>query len=175
MNALPGAAIPGVVDGKVLTESIGTALAAGRFARVPLINGIVHDENRIFVGLGAPVVNGPNVPLPEPVTAESYQRLIASVLGVPADRAAAIAADTRSARTRPRPRVQRGGLGRGVRARGAEAEPLGARYAPGYAYEFRRQGAAALCAARIPAADCDAQPEMQYLFALPHTPVPAER
>ena len=40
----PGAAIPGVIDGKVLTESIGTALAAGRFARVPILNGINHDE-----------------------------------------------------------------------------------------------------------------------------------
>ena len=51
----PGAAIPGVVDGKVLTESIGTALAAGRFARVPILNGINHDEERIFVaGLGWP-------------------------------------------------------------------------------------------------------------------------
>src|SRR5579871_4673593 len=31
--------IPGVVDGKVLTEPIGTALAAGQFARVPVLNG----------------------------------------------------------------------------------------------------------------------------------------
>ena len=43
-DELPGAAIPGVIDGKVLTESIGTALAAGRFARVPMLNGINHDE-----------------------------------------------------------------------------------------------------------------------------------
>ena len=39
VDAFPGAAIPGVVDGKVLTESIGSALAAGRFARVPILNG----------------------------------------------------------------------------------------------------------------------------------------
>ena len=38
--------IPGVVDGKVLTEPIGTALAAGRFARVPVLNGTNHDEER---------------------------------------------------------------------------------------------------------------------------------
>ena len=44
VNTFPDAAIPGVVDGKVLTESIGTALAAGRFARVPILNGINHDE-----------------------------------------------------------------------------------------------------------------------------------
>ena len=41
--------IPGVVDGKVLTEPIGTALAAGRFARVPILNGTNHDEERLFV------------------------------------------------------------------------------------------------------------------------------
>jgi hypothetical protein len=35
VSSFPGAAIPGVVDGEVLEESIGTALAAGRFARVP--------------------------------------------------------------------------------------------------------------------------------------------
>src|SRR5262249_47959473 len=40
----PGSAIPGVVDGQVLTEPIGTALAAGRFARVPVLNGINQDE-----------------------------------------------------------------------------------------------------------------------------------
>ena len=45
----PGAAIPGVVDGRVLTESIGTALAAGRFARVPILNGSNHDEERLFL------------------------------------------------------------------------------------------------------------------------------
>ena len=49
VDTFPGAAIPGVVDGKVLTESIGTALAAGHFARVPIINGVNHDEERLFV------------------------------------------------------------------------------------------------------------------------------
>ena len=49
VDHFPGAAIPGVVDGKVLKESIGTALAAGRFARVPILNGVNHDEEFIFV------------------------------------------------------------------------------------------------------------------------------
>ena len=44
-----------LVDGKVLTESIGTALAAGRFARVPIINGMNHDEERLLIAGGAPV------------------------------------------------------------------------------------------------------------------------
>jgi para-nitrobenzyl esterase len=46
VSNFPGAAIPGVVDGAVLEESVGTALAAGRFARVPILNGINHDEQR---------------------------------------------------------------------------------------------------------------------------------
>jgi para-nitrobenzyl esterase len=36
VTSYPSAAIPGVVDGAVLEESVGTALASGRFARVPV-------------------------------------------------------------------------------------------------------------------------------------------
>jgi para-nitrobenzyl esterase len=91
----PPAAIPGIVDGAVITESFGTALAAGRFARVPVLNGITHDEQRIFVlGLGLTVTGGRYVQIPEqPVTPENYQRNIAAVLGVSATRAASIAAE----------------------------------------------------------------------------------
>jgi para-nitrobenzyl esterase len=90
-----GAAIPGVIDGKVLMESIGAALAAGRFARVPILNGINHDEEFIFTaGLHVAVSGGRFVLVPtEPVTPESYQPDIAAVLGVSSDRAAVIAAE----------------------------------------------------------------------------------
>ena len=44
-----GVEIPGVVDGSVLTQPIGTALARGQFVRVPVINGITHDEELLFV------------------------------------------------------------------------------------------------------------------------------
>ena len=93
VSSFPGAAIPGVVDGEVLEESLGTALAAGRFARVPILNGMNHDEQRVFVTGAETVVDGWFVPMCEPVTAESYQRVIATVLSVPAVRAAAIAAE----------------------------------------------------------------------------------
>jgi para-nitrobenzyl esterase len=87
--------IPGVVDGKVLTEPIGAALAAGRFAHVPVLNGTNHDEERLFVdGLHLTVSGGTFVPIPyEPVTTDNYQANIAAVLGVSAERAAAIAAE----------------------------------------------------------------------------------
>jgi len=86
--------IPGVVDGKVLTEPIGAALAAGRFARVPVLNGTNHDEERLFVdGLGVTVSSGSFVPIPyQPVTPDNYQANIAAVLGVSAGRAAAMLA-----------------------------------------------------------------------------------
>ena len=97
LNNFPGAAIPGVVDGAVIPESFGTALAAGRFAQVPVINGITHDEQRVFVfGLQVTVTGGFFVPIPVPwyqMTAQNYQSVISAVLGVSAARAAAIAAE----------------------------------------------------------------------------------
>ena len=93
VNAFPDAAIPGVVDGKVLTEPIGAALAAGHFAHVPILNGMNHNEEWIFVaGLHLAVSGGMFVPAPAP-TAATYESVIASVLGVSAARASAIAAE----------------------------------------------------------------------------------
>ena len=90
-----GVEIPGVVDGSVLTQQIGTALARGQFARVPVINGITHDEELLFVaGLGITVSQGTNIPLAGPAAdPANYQANIAQALGVPAARAAAIAAE----------------------------------------------------------------------------------
>jgi para-nitrobenzyl esterase len=90
-----GVEIPGVVDGSVLTQSIGTALARGQFARVPVINGITHDEELLFVdGLGLTVSQGTDIPLAEsPVSSANYQANIARALGVTDARAAAIAAE----------------------------------------------------------------------------------
>jgi para-nitrobenzyl esterase len=91
----PFTGIPGVVDGKILTAPIAAALAAGRFAHVPVLNGTNHDEERLFVdGLHLTVSGGTFAPIPgEPVTPDNYQANIAAVLGVSAGRAAAIAAE----------------------------------------------------------------------------------
>ena len=89
--------IPGVVDGKVITEPLDTSLAAGRFARVPIINGVNHNEELLFVaGLNQAVVGGTFVsaPMPGPATSTpEYTGEIATVLGVAPSRAAAIAAE----------------------------------------------------------------------------------
>jgi para-nitrobenzyl esterase len=96
-DQFPAAAIPGIVDGAVIKESFGTALAAGRFAHVPVLNGISHDEQRVFVfGLQVTVTGGFFVPIPVPwyqITAQNYQSVISAVLGVSAARAGAIAAE----------------------------------------------------------------------------------
>jgi para-nitrobenzyl esterase len=88
-----GVEIPGVVDGSVLTQPIGAALARGQFARVPVINGITHDEELVFVaGLGLTVSQGTNIPLAAPLNSSAnYQTDIAQALGVSPARAAAIA------------------------------------------------------------------------------------
>jgi para-nitrobenzyl esterase len=90
-----GVEIPGVVDGSVLTQPIGTALARGQFARVPVINGITHDEELLFVaGLGITVSQGTNIPLAgDPTDPANYQANITQALGVSAARATAIAAE----------------------------------------------------------------------------------
>jgi para-nitrobenzyl esterase len=72
-----------VVDGKVLTQSIGTALASGQFNRVPMINGTTHDEGRLFTADSE--LQG------APVTAANYEAMIASTLGVSAAAATVVA------------------------------------------------------------------------------------
>src|SRR5262249_30858127 len=81
-----------IVDGKVLQESIGTALAAGRFAHVPILNGIDHEEEGLSLRTGVAVSRGTFLPVGA-VTAANYEEKLASVLGVPAARAAEIAAE----------------------------------------------------------------------------------
>jgi len=87
--------IPGYVDGSVLTVSIGTALARGQFARVPVINGITHDEELLFTdAVGITVSQGTNIPLAgSPFDPANYQANIAQALGVTDTRAAAIVAE----------------------------------------------------------------------------------
>jgi len=59
---------------------------------VPLINGINHDEELIFVaGLQAAVSGGTFVGVPQPVNDDTYQNVIASVIGVSPAKAAEIA------------------------------------------------------------------------------------
>ena len=64
------------VDGKVLTQSIGTALGSGRFNRVPLINGTNHSEWNLFVAEDFDLVPGVG-----PVTSATYSAAIGATVG----------------------------------------------------------------------------------------------
>jgi para-nitrobenzyl esterase len=169
--------IPGVVDGKVLTEPVGTALADGRFARVPVINGTNHDEERIFVqAVGIAVSGGTDVPIPDqPVTTANYQANIAAVLGVPAARAAAIAAKYPPA-AYPSPAVAFSTLvgDANFACPALQMDRWTSRHVPTFAYEFNDDNAPQRFAppsAIVPPVATHAS-ELQYLFGLPNAPVP---
>ena len=171
----PGAAIPGVVDGRVLTESVGAALAAGRFARVPILNGSNHDEERLFLdGLGFVVSGGTFVgPLPE-VTSANYQQVIASALGVSEARAAAIAAEY-PLDTFPTPSAAFSALvgDANFACTALQVDRWTSQRVPTFAYEFNDDAAPQRYAppgAVAPVATHSS--ELQYLFDLPNAPVP---
>jgi para-nitrobenzyl esterase len=176
VDHFPGAAIPGVVDGKVLRESIGTALAGGRFARVPILNGINHDEEFLFVaGLGVAVSGGTFVLVPErPVTAANYQSNIAAVLGVPPARAAAIAAEYPLG-AYPAPVVALSTLvaDANFACPALQVDRWTSRRVPTFAYQFNDDTAPHRLAppgALPPIATHSS--ELQYLFDLPNLPFP---
>ncbi|MEW2489891.1 carboxylesterase family protein [Streptomyces sp. NPDC048411] len=63
-----------VVDGKVLPEAPSRAIAAGRFARVPVLHGSTHDEMSGLAGLDE-IMTG------RPLTAEGYAKKVTEQFG----------------------------------------------------------------------------------------------
>jgi para-nitrobenzyl esterase len=171
----PPAAIPGYVDGDVLTEPIGTALAGGRFARVPIINGINHDEEFLFVaGLGLAVSNGTFVQVPA-LSASTYESAIATVLGVSAERAAAIAAEY-PLDAYPAPVIAFSTLvsDANFACPALKVDRWTSTRVPTFGYQFNDDSAPQRYAppgALPPVATHSS--ELQYVFDLPNTPVPA--
>src|SRR5580693_9249861 len=170
--------IPGVVDGKVLTEPIGTALAAGRFARVPVLNGTNHEEEALFVAIGLTVSQGTDVPIPGgKVTLGSYQADIAVALGVTAARAAQIAAeyppgnDDSSATAAFTTLVGDASFA----CPALQIDQLTAQRAPTYAYEFNDDNAPQLFTPPtfLPLVATHGS-ELPYLLDLPNAPFPPQ-
>src|SRR5215472_1618201 len=175
---IPFVGIPGVVDGKVLTEPIGTALASGRFAHVPVLNGTNHDEERLFVdALHVTVSGGTFVPIPyEPVTPDNYQANIAAVLGVTAARAAAIAAEYPPGATPDTAEAALSALvgDANFACPALQIDQETSQRVPTYAYEFNDNNAPEVFAPTLegPPVATHASEE-QYLFDLPNVPFPA--
>jgi para-nitrobenzyl esterase len=169
----PFAGIPGVVDGKVLTQPIGAALAAGQFARVPVLNGSNHVEEAIFVdAIGVAVSGGTFVPIPEgkTVTAAGYETDIAAVLGVTSARAAAIAAEYPLA-AYPSPDAAFSALvsDANFACPALQVDQLTSKRVPTFAYEFNDDNAP------NPYTDgmlgvATHESELPYLFDLPNAP-----
>ncbi|KHL16100.1 UNVERIFIED_CONTAM: hypothetical protein LK11_18210 [Mumia flava] len=162
---------PGIVDGAVIRESVGSAIAAGRFHRVPLVNGSNHEEERIFTNLGLSVSNGATVALPGPITVDSYEDVISTTLGVSAPKAAAAAAEY--------PVESYGSAALAFSALSSDAnfscpalvlDRAAAKYVPTYGYEFNDDTAPERFVpdALGPPYVATHQTELQYLFGLPN-------
>jgi para-nitrobenzyl esterase len=155
------------IDGSVLTQSIGPALASGQFARVPVINGTNRDEWRLFIAQaqldGAP-----------PVTAANYQAKIESTLGVSAADAAVIAAQYPLS-AYPSAPVALGAVGTDAifACPALTVDTSLSKYVPTYAYEFNDQNAPEryLPPVGFPYGAAH-ESEVQYLFSLRNTPLP---
>jgi para-nitrobenzyl esterase len=155
------------IDGTVLTQSIGPALASGQFNRVPVINGTNRDEWRLFVAQeqldGAP-----------PVTAVNYQASIAGLLGVSATTAAVIAAQyPLSAYSSPPVALGAIGTDEIFACPALTVDESSSKYVPTYAYEFNDQNAPEryLAPVGFPYGAAH-ESEVQYLFSLANTPFP---
>jgi para-nitrobenzyl esterase len=158
------------IDGTVLTQSIGTALASGQFNRVPVIDGTNHDEWRLFVALSQlPPEDGP------PVTAANYQAMIAATLGVPAAAAAVIAAQYPLS-DYSSPSVALGAVGTDAifACPALTADQSLSKYVPTYAYEFNDENApeVSLPPLGFPYGAAHAS-EIQYLFSLSNVAYPS--
>jgi para-nitrobenzyl esterase len=158
--------VPGVVDGEVLKQSIGTALASGQFNRVPIINGTNHDEARLFSAVYE--LQG------TPVTAANYEAMIASTLGASAD-VAAVAATEYPLSAYPSPALALAAVVTdGLFACPAlEVDTLASKFVPTFAYEFSDDNAPQryLPPVSFPYGAAHAS-ELQYLFDLPIAPIP---
>jgi para-nitrobenzyl esterase len=143
---------------------------------VPILNGTNRDEDRIFVSFGRAISGGTNVAIPGDgtVTAGSYQSDIAAVLGVPAARAAAIAAEYPLA-AYPAPAVAFSALAGDANfaCPALHLDSLTAKRVPTFAYEFNDDAAPLRFTPPLagpPVATHGS--ELQYLFELPNAPVP---
>jgi para-nitrobenzyl esterase len=156
---------PGVVDGEVLKQSIGTALASGQFNRVPIINGTNHDEARLFTAVSE--LQG------APVTAANYEAMIASTMGVSAGVAAAIAAQyPLSAYPSPAVAISAIGTDAIFTCPALELDNSASKFVPTFAYEFNDENAPQrfLPPVSFPYGAAHAS-ELQYLFDLPAAPI----
>ncbi|UOE44984.1 carboxylesterase/lipase family protein [Agromyces larvae] len=166
---------PGYVDGTVLRESVGSAIATGRFNRVPIINGTNTQEERIFTTIGRSVTKGATILLPGPIDASNYVSTIATNFGISTTKAKLIAAAyPLSKYATPAHAFSTLNSDANFSCPAYALDIAASRYVPTFAYEFNDalapqrdvpDGLGAPFAATH-------QSELQYLFDLPNSQLP---
>ncbi|MGB6578836.1 MAG: carboxylesterase family protein [Streptosporangiaceae bacterium] len=154
------------INSEVLPQTLKTAFATGDFNRVPIINGTNHDEWRLFVALSE--LEG------SPVTAANYQSMISSTLGVPAQAAAAIAAEYPLS-SYPSPAVALGTVGTDAifACPALTIDQTVSNFVPTFGYEFNDENAPEnfLPPVSFPYGAAHAS-EIQYIMDLPTAAFP---
>jgi len=155
------------IDGTVLTQSIGTALASGDFSHVPVINGTNHDEWRLFIAIFRSLTG--------PVTAANYRSMIASTASVSPAEAAVVAARYPLS-TFPSPAEALGAVGTDAifACPALTMDQELSRFTPTFAYEFNDEHAPERYLPPISGFSYGAAhaSEIQYLFQLNVSPFP---
>jgi para-nitrobenzyl esterase len=155
------------IDGTVLPQSIGTALASGAVSRVPVINGTNHDEWRLFIAIYRPLTG--------PVTAANYQTMIASTASVSPAEAAVVAARY-PLRRFASPALALGAVGTDAifACPALTIDQELSRVAPTFAYELNDEHAPELFLPPVSGFPYGAAhvSEIQYLFHLNASPFP---
>jgi para-nitrobenzyl esterase len=154
------------LDGAVLTQSIGPALASGQFSHVPVVEGTNHDEWRLFVA-------GTELSTHVPLSAAGYVPAIAATLRVSAAVADAIAARyPLGAFSSPSVALSAVGTDAIFACNAQTAVTALSRQVPAFQYEFADPDAPMrfLPPVSFPTGAYHAA-ELQYLFDLPQSPV----
>ncbi|NOT53286.1 MAG: carboxylesterase family protein [Deltaproteobacteria bacterium] len=175
VTAQPGIVYP-AIDGTVLTQTPGAALASGQFNRVPVMSGSNYDEWRLYVALGYDYVGAP-------LTDAGYPTAVASFIGLPlADPFVQFVLFLYPLINYPPPPgvvsapLALGAVGTDVvfSCPGRKAARSLSQYVPTYAYEFNDANAPlnfGLVPASFPLGSYHAA-EIQYLLNIGGTPAP---
>ena len=171
----PASVTPDYIDGQVLKESVGKAIASGRFNRVPIINGVNTQEERIFTEIGLSVTKGATIKLPAPVDASNYVSTIATNFGISNTGAKLIAAAyPLSKYATPAHAFSALNSDANFSCPAYALNIAASRYVPTFAYEFNDSLAPSRDVPDSLGAPFAAthQSELQYLFDLPNARFP---
>ena len=157
-EASAGLSITTIVDGTTLPASINTALKAGQFNRVPVLNGSNHDEERLFT---VPYAN---------ITAAEYNATIPALYG-PTLGAEILKAYPAKAYTQPVLALAAVLTDQTFACTARQVDRWVSRYVPTYAYEFNDENAPedSLPPSGYPFGAAHAT-EIQFLFTTPVLP-----